>query len=290
MVMEGVTIKKEIKNSPGYFITSDGKVYNKNGLRIKTFYKPDGYERVALPSLRHSKKVNFSIHLLVAEAFLNGGSYTNDKLQVNHINGDKKNNNLSNLELVTGVENVNKAHDMGLYTYDLKVVMYDILTKDVKVFRSLRETSRYFNVTMNYIKPRIIISTKYPMLGRFVFEIDYKNYLNHISKLNKDKGINVYSHISKTKYVLSAYSQLSILFGLSYTTIGKILNNDKNKILYIGGYTITLNNIDNKIKFKSKLAAMKDRDKIWKKLIMDTKNIGPKWVGNQSLKSKSFDL
>ena len=71
---------KEIKNSPGYFVSNNGKIYGINNIPLKPFLKYDGYERVRLPSLRHNgKRVNFSVHLLVAEAFLNGGSYTGDK-------------------------------------------------------------------------------------------------------------------------------------------------------------------------------------------------------------------
>lgn len=37
-----------------------------------------------------------------------------DNLQVNHIDGNKLNNNLSNLEWVTGKENTLHAHKLGL--------------------------------------------------------------------------------------------------------------------------------------------------------------------------------
>lgn len=141
--------KKAIPNSPGYYITDKGEVYNEDGKRMKTWLTTDGYERVRLTSIQHKKRVNRTVHLLVAEAFLNGGMYTKNKLQVNHKDGVKTNNNISNLELVTGTENVNHAQNNELYTYNIRVTMRDIKTNEIKIFRSLRELARYLKVSLN---------------------------------------------------------------------------------------------------------------------------------------------
>lgn len=53
-----------------------------------------------------------SIHRLVAISFL--GDFTEKKLEVNHIDGDKYNNKLSNLEWVTRSENHKHAFRHGL--------------------------------------------------------------------------------------------------------------------------------------------------------------------------------
>jgi hypothetical protein len=53
-------------------------------------------------SLKNKVK-NYSVHRLVATAFL---SNSENKLQVNHIDGNRDNNNVSNLEWVTGNENM----------------------------------------------------------------------------------------------------------------------------------------------------------------------------------------
>lgn len=68
-------------------------------------YKSNGYALVNL--WRNNKSSNRHVHRLVAEAFLDNYS---TKLQVNHIDMDKKNNAVVNLEMVTNKVNHLKAH------------------------------------------------------------------------------------------------------------------------------------------------------------------------------------
>lgn len=88
--------------------------------RIKSFYKgrvkilkpfvdKDGYLQIALT---RSKK--FKVHRLVAQAFI---SNPNAKPQINHIDGNKMNNHVGNLEWCTDRENNRHAIKMKLRTY-----------------------------------------------------------------------------------------------------------------------------------------------------------------------------
>jgi hypothetical protein len=70
--------------------------------------------RTGYPSVNLKKKGMQSkrrVHRLVAIAFLDNPE---NKPQVNHIDGCKTNNHLSNLEWATASENSQHAHDIGL--------------------------------------------------------------------------------------------------------------------------------------------------------------------------------
>lgn len=77
-------------------------------LNQKTTY--DGYKEVTLQKQHKPKCIR--VHRLVAFAFL--GNPPNEKMEVNHIDGNKVNNNVSNLEWVTSSENQKHAYQMGL--------------------------------------------------------------------------------------------------------------------------------------------------------------------------------
>ena len=100
-----------------YYITCDGKILNKNLQELKPYISNSGYYRVNL-SL-NTKKNNrtlqkkFSVHRLVAEYFCENDN-PSEKDQVNHIDGNKLNNNHWNLEWVSQSENIFKAYDVNL--------------------------------------------------------------------------------------------------------------------------------------------------------------------------------
>lgn len=97
-----------------YQITDTGKIYSPCVDRfLNTTIDRYGYEKVALVS-NDNKRHRYSVHRLVLENFCPIGNMKN--LQVNHIDGNKLNNNLSNLEWVTPHENTKHAFAIGLKT------------------------------------------------------------------------------------------------------------------------------------------------------------------------------
>ena len=79
---------------------------------LKTNRHKDGYQLVGL-SKNGSKKF-FTVHKLVAQAFIPNPQ---NKEQINHIDGNKANNHVDNLEWVTPKENVIHAFKTGLMPY-----------------------------------------------------------------------------------------------------------------------------------------------------------------------------
>lgn len=108
-----------------YAVTEDGHVYSV--LRIDSLGRsqggkfltgtPDknGYLRVSLTT-ENRRNISRIIHRLVAAAYIANPA---NKPAVNHKDGNKQNNHVSNLEWVTNKENTHHGWSLGLcHTYD----------------------------------------------------------------------------------------------------------------------------------------------------------------------------
>jgi len=94
---------RSIKDYENYLISNTGEIVNSSRgyKRLKTQDNGKGYIGVGLTIKGKTKR--FLVHRLVAEAFLPNPESKNT---VNHIDEDKSNNNLENLEWATQFENI----------------------------------------------------------------------------------------------------------------------------------------------------------------------------------------
>lgn len=148
----------KIKNFEDYEIDEYGNVYrNKNKLKPQVHNK--GYLRVYLS--KNGKVSKKYIHRLVAETFIPN---PNNLPQVNHIDGNKKNNNVNNLEWVTSKENIIHAFKTGLSVipkgennhlygkrgdktpYHKAVIQYDLQNNFIKKWSSMIEAERNLKI------------------------------------------------------------------------------------------------------------------------------------------------
>lgn len=98
-------------NASNYCITSDGRLYS---LRVNCFMNGwvlNGYHKYSIVFDDGTRKEMFA-HRLVALAFIENSDVS--KTFVNHLDGDKTNNHVSNLEWVTPSENNQHAYDTNL--------------------------------------------------------------------------------------------------------------------------------------------------------------------------------
>lgn len=101
---------KKIKNHSNYSVSDEGFVRNdKTGKILKPVPTKNGYLRVGL-----NGKL-YRVHRLVADAYI---SNPDNYEQINHIDGDKTNNRVSNLEWCTCSQNIIHAYKNGLKTID----------------------------------------------------------------------------------------------------------------------------------------------------------------------------
>lgn len=109
---------KKINGFERYSVSDDGIVINNiSGTVLSQREATNGYMRVNLRkgNMRYEKPKTKSVHRLVAEAFIPS---VPGKTYVNHIDGDKHNNVVSNLEWCTASENTVHAIKQGLMRPD----------------------------------------------------------------------------------------------------------------------------------------------------------------------------
>lgn len=130
---------------PSYEVSSNGRIRNsKSNKVLKPFSNQNGYSLVTLyeDGVPHTKKV----HRLVTDAFYDGD---NTGFQINHIDGDKTNNFIGNLERCTPSENIQHAYDTGLRKPPRTKSIMVVETGDV--FESISDCARKINGTVSGI-------------------------------------------------------------------------------------------------------------------------------------------
>lgn len=145
-----------IKDYPKYEITETGLVRNKRTKRIlKPILLPQGYYVVSMYDNKLKYKQCY-MHRLTAETFLPNPEC---KQTINHKDGVKTNNTITNLEWATYSENCKHAYDTGLkkptiqdmsHTYR-KVEQYSLDNTFIKLWDSISEAARAINAPPTHI-------------------------------------------------------------------------------------------------------------------------------------------
>ena len=117
-----------------YIVTKNGDVINKHTKRVlKQRPNSKGYLRVAV-----NKKFYF-VHRLVAQEYIENPDH---KSQVNHIDGNKRNNHVDNLEWVNNQENRDHAVSHGLHLQGEKCSWSKLTEEDVLYIREHSDMNR----------------------------------------------------------------------------------------------------------------------------------------------------
>jgi hypothetical protein len=143
------------KDYLGYHIYSNGKVFStKTNKFLKESYCSSGYLKYQLTI--NGIGVTKYYHRLIAELYIPNPE---NKEQVNHIDGDKSNNCISNLEWCTISENIKHAFDTGLnktsperlLLLKLKRSKKVINTKTGEIYQSAKEASRFLSINYSVL-------------------------------------------------------------------------------------------------------------------------------------------
>lgn len=133
-------IKISDKEFNDYFISNLGRFKNSKEIIMEN-YKPhhSGYIYVRV------NKNKYALHRLVASTFLENSKL---KLVVNHIDGNKTNNCVSNLEWFSIKQNNQHNHNAGLIkVFTRKIGQYNLRGDLIKEFNSIIEAMRETNIS-----------------------------------------------------------------------------------------------------------------------------------------------
>lgn len=157
-------IWKDIKNYEGlYKISNFGRIKSKNKKtnyqwKIYNQKETKNYPQVGL--MKNNKLKVIRIHRLVAETFIPN---PNNYKEINHIDGNKNNNSVDNLEWCTHKYNIRHAIKNDLRKCILPYDKYCELKKDIKDGKNLFNLCKKYNIkeeTMKRIFSSQNISTK----------------------------------------------------------------------------------------------------------------------------------
>lgn len=125
---------RTVPGYPNYQVSRCGEVRSLGRNKLLALYRNDrGYLLVNL--YRDGRAKNFLVHRLIASAFL---GVIPQGWQVNHLDGDKGNNRVENLEVVTQDENLKHAARTGLLRVGEANHKAKLTEKEVVEIRRLR--------------------------------------------------------------------------------------------------------------------------------------------------------
>lgn len=167
-------IWKDVVGYEEYFqVSNTGKIFSKRSNKeLKLHTNKKGYKVFATKfGGREGGNKAFRVHILVAQSFIDNPE---NKPTVNHIDGNKSNNHVDNLEWATNKEQMEHAVENGLNNFNEGVDCYNsrFTEDDIKYIRNIhiprhplysaRALARQFDV-------------HHSVIGEIVRNVTYKN-------------------------------------------------------------------------------------------------------------------
>lgn len=204
---------------PGYYnygISFNGTVINLlTKKQVNTSMLNSNYRQISLnqETKRYSR--------IVGRVFIGRPTRHIDKdfseLTINHIDGNKLNDDISNLEWVTNAENVFHSHLTGLHPSDKPTLAIHLLTGNIKYFNSSKQCADYFKIQRGTFYKKLT-----QQLGKFrigLFTMCFEEELDLIEdkhkilslpdfKKSEQRGMNVKVFDKKSK-IITIYENLS---------------------------------------------------------------------------------
>lgn len=184
--------------STTYYITKDGRCYNS---RTNKFLKGQincrNHYKTYIITLPDGSKKRLYAHRLVAIAFIPN---PDNKPEINHIDGNKENNYVDNLEWVTSKENKAHAWNKGLYQTD-HVFCFNKNKELVAEYLSIQDAARCVGIAHSIIQQELHKSPKTLSGGFYWAAGPILGETKEYSNLGRAKKVNQYNR--QGKYIMT---------------------------------------------------------------------------------------
>ena len=222
---------RSIQEFPNYEVSSSGLVRNAYTKELLALQLNNGYLCV---KLRHdNERKQRSVHRLVIESFLN--TKIDEAMVVNHIDGNKQNNALGNLEIVTQSENVLHALSVSKTRKTTCVIQYDSNNVEVARYDSIRSAASAVGVSAANISNVLNGSQKTCLGFKWVRESDAKDKPDKVLVPDDIAPRKVLQLDSRGAIIAKYHTVASAarVTGVQRQNIRKVINGQRNNA---GGY------------------------------------------------------
>lgn len=242
-----VSDKGNVRSLDRTVVYKDGRKYRYKGVVLKQGVDPKGYPQVSLKvdAVPHTLRV----HRLVANAFVDKQK-TNERLEVNHIDGDKSNNLAENLEWVTSSENTRKGYELGLFDKARKITserikhdpafdnsvpvkVTNLDTREILYFDSASLASQHFGYAKNTFTESLRVRNGYvgnrkSLRVERIEGVDVKRFKGYVREedINKENNRNTIKVFDKEFNISKEFKtavEASLYFGYGPTYFSEVI-------------------------------------------------------------------
>lgn len=195
---------------------------------IQKAYK--GYYLGTSAKTNVGKYQTIGLHVLVALAFYGvPDGYDEGTVSVNHIDGVKHNNHLTNLEWSTRTEQLLHAYETGLRSDNIEVMITDTHTGEETYCYSIAEVGRFFNVDRNQMNRDI--QRHLNRLYRDRYLLEYVNLEKRVvPRFNNVRSIAGFDYKTKTLHMTDTLLDMFMISGVKPGTMGWGLKTGKKQL------------------------------------------------------------